>query len=397
MGVEQNAGYFVNHNDLVRHTLVVGSTGSGKSCTCKRILTELLEKDVPALIIEPAKDDYVRWAIKMNEQLPKEKQFRIYMPGYDSFEGTPLQSLHLCPFEPAAVPGAMVDMMSRCENLIALINASLPTEDILPVLIDETIYSLYDLAYPGVFSSGAMMPQQPHYPLLTALTMMSQQVMKRKNYEEKVRSNLATCLETRFQYLTRGTRGKLLNVMHSTDYSEIFEHPTIINISGISASRDKALVMSVLMLSLYEYRKSKYTYDAEYRKKAQENQLLHLTLVEEAHNILMKPDAGVSSNNPQKVVADLFTNILSEIRSYGEGMMIVDQYPTRLIPDAIKNTNYKIIHRLVSPDDSDIMASSVALRAEQKALIACLTPGNAIVYGDRDDAAAWIHFKKTEF
>ena len=397
MGVEQNAGYFVNHNDLVRHTLVVGSTGSGKSCTCKRILTELLEKDVPALIIEPAKDDYVRWAIKMNEQLPKEKQFRIYMPGYDSFEETPLQSLRLCPFEPAAVPGAMVDMMSRCENLIALINASLPTEDILPVLIDETIYSLYDLAYPGVFSSGAMMPQQPHYPLLTALTMMSQQVMKRKNYEEKVRSNLATCLETRFQYLTRGTRGKLLNVMHSTDYSEIFEHPTIINISGISASRDKALVMSVLMLSLYEYRKSKYTYDAEYRKKAQENQLLHLTLVEEAHNILMKPDAGVSSNNPQKVVADLFTNILSEIRSYGEGMMIVDQYPTRLIPDAIKNTNYKIIHRLVSPDDSDVMASSVALRAEQKALIACLTPGNAIVYGDRDDAAAWIHFKKTEF
>src|SRR5699024_11571656 len=68
----------------------------------------ILEKDVPALIIEPAKDDYVRWAIKMNEQLPKEKQFRIYMPGYDSFEGTPLQSLHLCPFEPAAVPGAMV-------------------------------------------------------------------------------------------------------------------------------------------------------------------------------------------------------------------------------------------------------------------------------------------------
>ena len=396
MGVEQTAKYAVNHNDLVRHTLVVGSTGSGKSCTCKRILTELLEKDVPALIIEPAKDDYVRWAIKMNKTLPEEKQFRIYMPGYDSFEGTPLRTLHLCPFEPAAIPGAMVDMTSRCENLISLINASLPTEDILPVLIDETIYSLYDLAYPGVFSSGAMMPQQAHYPLLSALTVMSKEVMKRKNYEAKVKSNLATCLETRFQYLTRGTRGKLLNVMHSTDYSDLFDRPTIINISGISAARDKALVMSVLMLSLYEYRKSQYTYDAAYRKQAQENRLLHLTLVEEAHNILMKPDASTGSNNPQKVVADLFTNILSEIRSYGEGMMIVDQYPTRLIPDAIKNTNYKVIHRLVSPDDSEVMASSVALREEQKALIACLTPGNAIVCGDRDDAAAWIHIKKPD-
>ncbi len=396
MGVEQNAKYYVNHNDLVRHSLVVGSTGSGKSCTCKRVLTEILEKDVPALIIEPAKDDYVRWAIKMNESLPEEKKFRIYMPGCENFEGTPLRELKLCPFEPAAVPGAMVDMTSRCENLISLINASLPTEDILPVLIDETIYSLYDLAYPGAFSSGALMAQQEHYPLLSALTLMSKQVLARKNYEEKVRANLSTCLETRFQYLTRGTRGKLLNVMHSTDYSELFDHPTIINISGISAARDKALIMSVLMLSLYEYRKSKYTYDTEYRKQAQENKLMHLTLIEEAHNILMKPDIGASSNNPQKVVADLFTNILSEIRSYGEGMMIVDQYPTRLIPDAIKNTNYKVIHRLVSPDDCDVMASSIALRNEQKALISCLTPGNAIVCGDRDDAAAWIHIRKTE-
>lgn len=395
MGVEQNAEYSIDHNDLVRHTLVVGSTGSGKSCTCKRILTELLEKDVPALIIEPAKDDYVRWAIKMNESLPEEKRFRIYMPGYDSFEGTPLHTLKLCPFQPAAVPGAPVDMTSRCENLISLINASLPTDDILPVLIDETIYSIYDLAYPGVFSSGAMMPQQEHYPLLSALTVMSKQVMKKKNYEEKVRANLATCLETRFQYLTRGTRGKLLNVMRSTDYCQLFDHPTVINISGISAARDKALIMSILMLSLYEYRKSQYACDAAYRAKAQENKLMHLTLVEEAHNILMNPNPNATSNNPQKVVADLFTNILSEIRSYGEGMMIVDQYPTRLIPDAIKNTNYKVIHRLVSPDDSEVMASSISLREEQKALIPCLTPGNAIVCGDRDDAAAWIHMKMT--
>lgn len=396
MGVEQNAKYSIDYNDLVRHTLVVGSTGSGKSCTCKRILTELLEKDVPALIIEPAKDDYVRWAIKMNRVLPKEKQFRIYMPGFDSFEGTPLNTLRLCPFQPAAIAGAPVDMTSRCENLISLINASLPTDDILPVLIDETIYSIYDAAYPKVFKSGAMMQQQEYYPLLTALSFMSKQVMKKKNYEEKVRANLATCLETRFQYLTRGTRGKLLNVMHSTDYSELFDHPTVINISGISAARDKALIMSILMLSLYEYRKSQYTYDAAYRAKAQENRLMHLTLVEEAHNILMNPNPNATSNNPQKVVADLFTNILSEIRSYGEGMMIVDQYPTRLIPDAIKNTNYKVIHRLVSPDDSEVMASSISLRSEQEALIPCLTPGNAIVCGDRDDAAAWIHMKMTE-
>ena len=395
MGVEQNAGYDINHNDLVRHALVVGSTGSGKSCSCKRVITEILGHNVPSLIIEPAKDDWVRWAMKMNEILPEEKKFRIYMPGTNDIDGVKLGQLRLSPFQPAAVKGAKVDMTSRCENLISLMNASLPSEDVLPVLIDETIYALYTAAYKKDFTSGLPMEQQKMYPLLSSLSSMSRRVMEEKKYEEKVRSNLATCLETRFQYLIRGTRGKLLNVPCSTDYSELFDHPTVINISGISASRDKALVMSVLLLSLYEYRKSKYANDPEYRALAQENKLLHLTLIEEAHNVLLKPE-GKAGNNPQKVVADLFTNMLSEIRSYGEGLMIVDQYPTRLIPDAIKNTNYKIIHRLASPDDADVMAASAALRPEQKALIPSLFPGNAIIFGDRDDAAAWIHMKKTD-
>ena len=395
MGVEQNAGYDINHNDLVRHALVVGSTGSGKSCSCKRVITEILEKNIPSLIIEPAKDDWVRWAMKMNEILPEEKKFRIFMPGTEEIDGVKLGQLKLSPFQPAAVKGAKIDMTSRCENLIALMNASLPSEDILPVLIDETVYALYTAAYQKDFTDGHPMAQQKMYPLLSSLSAMSKRVMEEKHYEEKVRSNLATCLETRFQYLIRGTRGKLLNVPRSTDYSELFDHPTVINISGISAARDKALVMSVLLLSLYEYRKSQYAGDPEYRKKAQDNKLLHLTLIEEAHNVLLKPQ-GSSANNPQKVVADLFTNMLSEIRSYGEGLMIVDQYPTRLIPDAIKNTNYKIIHRLASPDDADVMAASAALRPEQKALIPSLFPGNAIIFGDREDAAAWIHMTKTD-
>lgn len=394
MGVEQNAPYKINPHDLVRHALVVGSTGSGKSCSCKRIMTEVLSKDIPVLIVEPAKDDWVRWAIKMNEVLPEKNRFRIYMPGLDEFEGVKLNQLKLSPFQPAAMKGAPVDMTSRCENIIALLNASLPSEDILPVLIDETIYSLYADFFKD-FAKGGLMQQQPLYPLLSSLSAKSKAVMENKKYEEKVRSNLSTCLDTRFQYLTRGTRGKLLNVPKSTDYSELFDHPTVINISGISASKDKALIMSVLLLSLYEYRKSKYSYDTEYRQKALRNDLLHLTLIEEAHNVLLKPE-GSSSNNPQKVVADLFTNMLSEIRSCGQGLMIVDQYPTRLIPDAIKNTNYKVIHRLASPDDAQIMAASAALRDEQRALIPSLSPGNAIIFGDRDDAASWIHMNKTD-
>lgn len=392
MGVEQKNEYRIEPDVLVRHALVTGSTGSGKSTSGKRILKGLLEKKIPVLIIEPAKDDYVRWAMEMNRHLPQDMQFRIYMPGHTELNGKELNRLQLNPFEPAAVSGAKVDMTARCENLIALLNASLPTSDILPVLMDETVYNLYRGFYGKEFVNGFPMIQQEKYPTLDLLTKMAQLVMDKKHYEQKVKDNLMACLETRFQYLNRGTRGRLLAVKRSTDYDNLFSRPTVINISGISSAKDKALIMSLLMLSLYEYRKSIYENDAEYRSCADRNKLLHLTLVEEAHNVLMKPetDAG-GTGNPQQVVADLFSNMLSEIRSYGEGLMIVDQVPTRLIPDAIKNTNYKIVHRMTAPDDCQVMAASLALREEQKALIPSLPVGHAIVYGDKDDAAAWVH------
>ena len=70
--------------------------------------------------------------------------------------------------------------------------------------------------------------------------------------------------------------------------------------------------------------------------------------------------------------------------------MVVDQVPTRLIDGAIKNTNYKIVHRLTAPDDRDLMASAMAFREDQKAIIPALEKGHAIICGDEDDAAVWV-------
>ena len=67
---------------------------------------------------------------------------------------------------------------------------------------------------------------------------------------------------------------------------------------------------------------------------------------------------------------------------------------TRLIPDVIKNTNYKFVHRLTSPDDCEVMAASLALREDQKSMIPALEIGNAIIYGDNDDAAVWVKMNK---
>ena len=395
-GVIQNTTYDIDVNSLVRHTLVSGSTGSGKSTTCKKIVSEVINRDIPVLIVEPAKDDYVRWALEMNKMLPAEKQFKIYMPGVTEFEGHKLDDLKLNLFEPAAVSGVKVDLLQHSEMIATLMNACLPSEEVVPILIEETIFdTIKDFAenLERDFENGAV-ESMDKYPKIEDLLIHAEMTIRHKDYEPRVKENMKEILITRFKSLQRGTRGKILNVRKSVNYAELFTHNTIINISRLSGTKDKSLIMSILMQAMYEYRISCYTYDKAYRKAAMQNKLLHLALIEEAHNVLLRPNDHSVSGNAQHAAADIFGNMLSEVRGYGQGFMIVDQVPTRLIDDAIKNTNYKIVHRLTAPDDQEVMASCMAFREDQKYIIPALEKGNAIICGDEDDAAAWVKIPK---
>ena len=401
MGVPQGVPYEIDPNMLVRHALVTGVTGCGKSTTCQKLISELIARGIPVLIIEPAKDDYVRWALKMNEDLPEDRRFRIYMPGGSKNVRYPeAESLHINLYEPAAIPEAMVNLREHSENMSVLLNACLPSEDVVPILIDETVERVLsnyagDLGSdPSAFDPEYVEGRRGDYPLVDALLETCEDVMDEKGYEPQNRENLKEVLKTRFKYLSRGTRGHVFNVFESTDYHELFSRPAVINLSNLAGGKEKSLIMSLLLLALYEYRASAFHNDDQYRAQAEKNKLMHLTLIEEAHNVLAAVPKGTTSGDPRLAAGDLFSNILAEIRAYGEGIAVVDQIPTKLLPDVLKNTNLKICHRLVAPDDCEALSSSLALRDDQKSIIPSLGVGNAIVCGDLDDAATWVKMSK---
>ena len=395
MGVPQQLRYRMDVNSLVRHTLVCGTTGTGKSTTCKKIIQGARSKGVPVMIIEPAKDDYVRWAIEQNKHLPEEQQYLIIMPGVSEIEGVKPLPLQLALFQPAAWKDAPVNLVQHAEALSTMLNACLPSEDVIPIIIEEAVHECLEVEarLNGIDISEVDNPQMTLYPCLFDLENAGNKVIDRKTYEKKVKENFREILRTRFAYLQRGTRGKILNVNRSTDFEQLFNRPVVINLSRLSGSKDKSLITSLLLLALQEYRISRYQYDAEYRRQAQENKLLHLVVLEEAHNVLTRPNPN-AVGTPQQAAAELFGNMLSEIRSYGQGMMIIDQFPTRLIEDAIKNTNYKIAHRLISPEDIRVMSTAMMLRGDQADVIPSLEIGNAIVCGDMDESAAWVKVER---
>ena len=99
---------------------------------------------------------------------------------------------------------------------------------------------------------------------------------------------------------------------------------------------------------------------------------------------------------PQYKSAMMFSNMLSEIRAYGEGMMLVDQVPTRLIPDAIKNTSLKITHRLVAEDDQKAIAESMGLSKEQRLIIPKLLTGQCVISSALSTDVHWIKVNKVK-
>ena len=116
-------------------------------------------------------------------------------------------------------------------------------------------------------------------------------------------------------------------------------------------------------------------------------------LKNQAHRVMMKCD---NPEMPQYKSAMMFSNMLSEIRAYGEGLFLVDQVPTRLIPDAIKNTNIKITHRLVAEDDCKAIGESMGISEEQRRIIPTLMVGQCIVSTSMSPDKHWVKVNKVK-
>lgn len=380
--------YKIPVESLSRHTLLSGINGSGKTNTVQAILNGI--NDLPFLVIEPAKTEYVDWALEYNEQHPN-NPINIYIPGCVNYKGKfKLKSLKLNPFEIVWLDEKQdPNVLTHIDRLKSTFAAAFPMYDILPVLMEDLIYTIYQN------KSTDWLNEKPVFgktiaPTLNSMKVSVDKVIENHQYEERISRNMKACLNTRIDSLLRGWKKDMLNTVKSTPWDELFEKPTIINLSYVGDDVDKGFFMSLILQFLYEYRSAlaeanSFNYNDSGCK--------HLTVIEEAHRVMSKCD---KQDLPQYKTAMMFSNMLSEIRAYGEGFLLVDQVPTRLIPDAIKNTNLKITHRLVAEDDCKAIGESMGLNKEQRMVIPKLLTGQCIVSSSLSTDIYWIKTKKVK-
>lgn len=388
-GSPTNMEYHIPLESLSRHTLLSGINGSGKTNTVQALLNRISGK-IPFLVIEPAKTEYVDWALEYN-RTHTGKPIDIYIPGCKKYKtGFEPKKLKLNPFELVWLDKDQEpNVLAHIDRLKSTFAAAFPMYDILPVLMEDLIYTVYQN------KSTNWLTEEPKFgktlpPTLNSMSVSVNSVIDNRKYEERIGQNMKACLNTRIDSLKRGWKGEMLNTIHSTQWEELFENPCIINLSYVGDDVDKSFFMALVLQFLYEYRAALAEIGLV---DFNDNSCHHLTVIEETHRVMAKCE---NQELPQYKSAMMFSNMLSEIRAYGEGMFLVDQVPTRLIPDAIKNTNLKITHRLVAEDDCKAIGESMGLNDEQRKVIAKLMTGQCIVSNSLSTDTYWVKVNKVK-
>lgn len=361
--------YQIEVVDLNRHTLLIGMTGAGKTNTSKNILVSLwCQKSIPFLVIESAKREY--WDLANVSPIEGQYDFsdlRVFTLGEESPKrGVPYR---LNPFE---VIGT-ASIQAHIDRLFSTFKASFDLVSPTPFILEQALYEIYqDSGWDIVTNENKY--GKTRYPTLTDLIFKIDEIIEVSDYTGEVESNIKASLRARINSLRIGGKGYMLDVEKSLPISLLMEKPTILELEDLGDDETKSFVIGLLLTQIYEYHQS-------YHLATTENALKHLLVIEEAHRLLKEVSGEEAS---KRKAIEFFTNLLAEIRSFGQGILIADQIPTKLASETLKNTNLKIVHRTVSEDDRLAVGKAMNMTEEQLSYISSLKRGTAAVYSEGD-------------
>lgn len=363
----------VTRATLNRHTFVCGATGSGKSQTVRALLEGLAraEEPVPWLVIEPAKREY---AVGMAGRLGPHVAVRVLRPG------DPRQlPLSLNPLEPA--PG--FPLQTHVDLVRALFLAAFEADEPFPQVLAHALTRSYercgwDLALGAPVFKWTSNDGLPRYPNLGDLQRACKVIVDRIGYSKQIADNVRGFVDVRVGSLRLGSSGRFFEGGHPLDFSTLLHQNVVLEMENLANDQDKAFLIGSVLIRLFETLRVRH----ECREAVDDENLQHLTVVEEAHRLLKI----VPATSPSAAHAvELFASLLAEIRAYGEGIVIAEQIPSKILSDVLKNTALKIVHRLPAADDRSAVGATMNLSPEQSEYVVTLRSGVAAAFTDSMD------------
>lgn len=355
MGKETNTEVNLDIDSLTMHTFITGSTGSGKSNAVYEILDQIGNLyRIPFLVIEPAKGEY--------------KNIFGQFPDITVYSTNP-QKAELLKINPFMFPKD-IHVLEHLDRLVEIFNVCWPMYAAMPAILKEAIERAYvSVGWDLVTSENT---KGEYYPNFADVFEKTSEIINESKYSDESKGDYSGALLTRLKSLTTGLN-KLIFCGGGIKDEDMFGKNVIVDLSRVGSVETKALVMGLLVMKLNEYRMSIKTIN---------NPLRHITVLEEAHNLLRSTSTEQISegSNVLGKSVELLSNSIAEMRTYGEGFIIADQSPGLLDMSVIRNTNTKIILRLPEKSDRELVGYSAGLKEDQIDELSKLGQGVAAVY-----------------
>lgn len=347
----------LDRDSLTSHVFVTGSTGAGKSNTVFNIVNRSCADGKSSfLIIEPAKGEY-------KDVFGGRSDVNVY--------GTNPHFTALLRINPFAFP-QNIAVSEHVDRLIEIFNVCWPMYAAMPAILKDTVIRVYEKAGWDMETSENKYGQ-PMFPDFSDVLKEIRVVLKTSEYSDESKGDYIGSLVSRVKSLTNGINGLIFSSDGLSD-EELFDRNVIIDLSRVGSTETKALLMGLLVMKLQEYRLSE--------KSPNIKNLEHLTVLEEAHNLLKRTSTEQSSDSSNLLgkSVEMLSNAIAELRAFGEGFVIADQAPGLLDLSVIRNTNTKIIHRLPEVTDRELTGGASGMSEDQINELAKLELGVAAVY-----------------
>lgn len=341
---------------MASHTFITGSTGSGKSNTVYQILQETREIGVKFLVVEPAKGEY-KSVFGMDEDV--------------SVYGTNPDLTPILKIDPFSFPKG-IHILEHLDRLIEIFNVCWPMYAAMPAVLKKAVELAYvDCGWNLMTSKNDC--NQNFYPTFNDVAENVKKIIDSSEYDTDNKGAYKGSLLTRLESLTTGLN-RMIFVQDELAPEELFDKNVIVDLSRVGSSETKSLIMGMLILKLQEHRMAE--------NDGMNQELKHLTVLEEAHNILKRTSTEQSSESSNLLgkSVEMLANAIAEMRTYGEGFIIADQAPGLLDMSVIRNTNTKIIMRLPDKSDRELVGRAANLNDDQIVELAKLPCGVAAVY-----------------
>ena len=353
LGQSTAANVRLDVNSLAMHTFVTGSTGSGKSNAVYHLLAEVRKKGISFLVVEPAKGEY-----------------RNVFTDVKCFGTNPLAG-EMLKMDPFSFPTG-VHVLEHIDRIVEIFNVCWPMYAAMPAVLKESIEKAY-VSAGWDLDLSVNEKIEGLFPTFDDVLRELRDTIHTSDYAEDTKGDYIGALSTRLKSLTNGINGRIF-VSDEMDLKDLFDRSAIIDISKVGSMETKSLIMGLVVLKLQEYRMA--------NADGMNVPLRHITVLEEAHNLLKKTSTEQSSEGSNMVgkSVEMLTNAIAEIRTYGEGFVIADQAPNLLDTAAIRNTNTKIVFRLPERVDREVTGGAIALKDPQYDELSKLPTGVAAVY-----------------